>query len=221
MYQPIRQQLLAKTQIGIPEILAARDGKCVSFIDNIFCSHKVPKARTGLAETVLLSLSFKGITHCVSDEWYHALIISAIPFRKLHCSFWIFLITLLHFECWSCFDYAASFVPDIWIVHCLWTSLSFCENKIRMCTLKSTSVLSKEYSICYMIYCVFTTCCLNLNVSFLYTKDHVSGLTTRSASVLRTARAVCAFKNLLQISHMVCMKQKAIAPFCNLLSVQV
>ena len=39
VYQPIRQKLLAKTQIGIPEILAARDGKRISFIGLTVCLH--------------------------------------------------------------------------------------------------------------------------------------------------------------------------------------
>ena len=36
-----------------------------------------------------------------------------------------------------------------------------------------------------------------------------------NASVLRTAYVVCAFKNLWQIGHMVCIKQMVIAPFYN------
>ena len=42
-----------------------------------------------------------------------------------------------------------------------------------------------------------------------------------NASVLRTTYAVYALKNLWQICHMVCTKQMVIAPFYNLLAVQV
>ena len=55
----------------------------------------------------------------------------------------------------------------------------------------------------------------------LYTKDCISGLTPHNASVIRTAYAVCAFKNLWQIGLMVCTKQTVIAPFHDLLSLQV
>ena len=54
----------------------------------------------------------------------------------------------------------------------------------------------------------------------LHTKDQ-SGPTTHSASVLKTACAVRAFKNLQHIGHMVCTKKLVIAPFHYLLSVQV
>lgn len=58
-------------------------------------------------------------------------------------------------------------------------------------------------------------------VNSLCTKDHISGPTAHNVSVLRTAYAIYAFKNLQQISHMVCTKQMILAPFHNLLSVQV
>ena len=58
-------------------------------------------------------------------------------------------------------------------------------------------------------------------VNSLYTKDHISSPTKRNAFALRTTYAVRAFKNVQQISHLVCTKQVATAPFYNLLLVQV
>ena len=59
------------------------------------------------------------------------------------------------------------------------------------------------------------------DINSLYAKDHISGPTVHNASVLRTAYAVFAFKNPWQIGHMVCTKPMVIAPFHNLLSVQM
>ena len=50
VYQPIRQKLLAKTQIGIPEILAARDGKRISFIGLTVCLHSSLGQKTSWAD---------------------------------------------------------------------------------------------------------------------------------------------------------------------------
>ena len=44
---------------------------------------------------------------------------------------------------------------------------------------------------------------LSLLFSSLCTKDCISGPAVRNASVLKIAYAVCAFKNLWQIGHMV------------------
>ena len=57
----------------------------------------------------------------------------------------------------------------------------------------------------------------------LCTKERIciSGLTAHNTSVLRTAYADCAFKNLHQIGHIVCLKQMVTAPFYNLPLVQV
>ena len=58
-------------------------------------------------------------------------------------------------------------------------------------------------------------------LNFLYTKDCISSSNARNASVLKTASAVCTLKNPQQMGHMVCTKPMVIAPFHNLLLVQV
>ena len=51
--------------------------------------------------------------------------------------------------------------------------------------------------------------------------DCISCPTVHNTSVLRTIYLLHAFKNLCQIGNMICTKQMVIAPFHNLLSVQL
>ena len=60
----------------------------------------------------------------------------------------------------------------------------------------------------------------SLTLSLLRIRN-ISSPTMHNIFVLRTAYVFCAFKNLWEIGHLVCTKQMIIAPFYDVLSVEM